>query len=95
MINFIHKILYIIHILVTFKMDNKFFNAPQRESIYMRFSVQYQASTEEWAIFDNGGSSGLVMICRTEEEALIEVLKLQEKIRVNEYSPYDDSQQIA
>jgi hypothetical protein len=61
----------------------------------MRFSIQYQASTDEWAIFDTGGSSSLVLMCRTEEEALIEVLKLQEKTRVSGYQPYDDSQQIA
>ena len=61
----------------------------------MRFSIQYQASTNEWAIFDTGVSSSLVLMCRTEEEALIEVLKLQEKTRVSGYQPYDDSQQIA
>ena len=61
----------------------------------MRFSIQYQETTDEWAIFDTGGSSSLVLMCRTEEEALIEVLKLQEKARLNSYQPYDDTQQIA
>jgi|TARA_B110000116_G_C16309299_1_gene347302 hypothetical protein len=61
----------------------------------MRFSIQYQASSDEWAIFDTGGGSDLVSICRTEEEALLQVLKLQEKTRVSGFHPYDDSQQIA
>ena len=58
----------------------------------MRFTIQYQASSDEWAIFDTGGGSGLVTICRTEEEALLEVLRLQEKNRASGYYPYDDSQ---
>ena len=61
----------------------------------MRFSIQYQNSTDEWAIFDTGGSAGLVSICRTEEEALLQVLRLQEKTRITGYHPYDDSQLIA
>ena len=61
----------------------------------MRFSIQYQASSDEWAIFDTGGGSDLVSICRTEEEALLQVLKLQEKTRVSGFHPNDDSQQIA
>ncbi len=61
----------------------------------MRFSIQYQASSDEWAIFDTGGGSDLVAICRTEKEALLHVLKLQEKTRVSGFNPYDDSQQIA
>ena len=58
----------------------------------MRFTIQYQTSSDEWAIFDTGGGSGLVTICRTEEEALLEVLRLQEKNRASGYYPYDDSE---
>ena len=58
----------------------------------MRFTIQYQASSDEWAIFDTGGGSGLITIFRTEEEALLEVLRLQEKNRASRYYPYDDSQ---
>jgi hypothetical protein len=61
----------------------------------VRFSIQYQASSDEWVIFDNSGASGLVSIFRTEEDALLQVLKLQEKTRVNGHHPYDDSQLIA
>ena len=61
----------------------------------MRISIQYQASSDEWVIFDNGGAPGLVSICRTEEDALLQALKLQEKIRVNDHHPYDDSHLIA
>ena len=61
----------------------------------MRFSIQYQASSDDWAIFDSVRDSCLVSICRTEEEALLQILKLQEKTRVSGYHPYDDSQQIA
>ena len=61
----------------------------------MRFSIQYQASSDEWAIFDTDGGSDLVSICRTEEETLLQVLKLQEKTRVSGFHPYDDNQQIA
>ncbi|MEE3000016.1 MAG: hypothetical protein VX693_08825 [Pseudomonadota bacterium] len=61
----------------------------------MRYAIQYQTSSDEWAIFDTAGNSGLVLICRTEEEALLQVLKLQEKTRTNGYYPYEDNQQIA
>jgi hypothetical protein len=53
----------------------------------VRFSIQYQASSDEWVIFDNSGASGLVSIFRTEEDALLQVLKLQEKTRVNGHHP--------
>ncbi len=55
----------------------------------MRYSIQYQETTGEWAIFDTGGGSGLVGICRTEEDALLEALKLEEKSRVNGYHHSD------
>jgi hypothetical protein len=55
----------------------------------MRYSIQYKETTGEWAIFDTGGGSGLVGICRTEEDALLEALKLEEKSRVNGYHHYD------
>jgi hypothetical protein len=55
----------------------------------MRYSIQYQETTGEWAIFDTGGGSGLVGICRTEEDALLEALKLEEKSRVSGYHHSD------
>jgi hypothetical protein len=61
----------------------------------MRFSIQHQASSDEWIIFDTGRGSNLVSICSTEEEALLQVLRLQEKTRNNNYHSYDDSQLIS
>ena len=61
----------------------------------MRFAIQYEASSDKWAIFDTAGGSDLVSICRTEEEALLQVLKLQERTRASGYYPYEDNQQIA
>ncbi len=55
----------------------------------MRYSIQYKETTGEWAIFDTGGGSGLVGICRTEEDALLEALKLEEKFRINGYHHCD------
>lgn len=57
----------------------------------MRYSVQYQESTDEWAIFDTGGGTGLVCVCRTEEDALLRVMNLQEQSRISGYSKSDDS----
>ena len=56
----------------------------------MRYSVQYQETTGEWAIFDTGGGSGLAGICRTEEDALLEALNLEEKSRVSGHHHYND-----
>jgi len=61
----------------------------------MRYSIQYQDSTDGWAIFDTGGGTGLVCVCRTEEEALIKIMNLQEESRVSGYRPYDDDQLTA
>jgi len=61
----------------------------------MRSSIQYQASNNGWVIYDNRGASGLVLILRTKEKALLHVLRLQEKTRVNGHHLYDDSQLIA
>ncbi len=55
----------------------------------MRYSIQYKETTGEWAIFDTVGGSGLVGVCRTEEDALLEALKLEEKFRINGYHHCD------
>ncbi|MEE2746106.1 MAG: hypothetical protein VX617_04400 [Pseudomonadota bacterium] len=57
----------------------------------MRYSIQYQETTDGWAIFDTGGGTGLVCVCRTEEEALLRVMNLQEKSRISGYCKSDDS----
>ena len=56
----------------------------------MRYSIQYQETTGEWTIFDTGGGSGLVGICRTEEDAMLEALKLEEKSRVSGHYQFDN-----
>ena len=52
----------------------------------MRYSIQQQTTTGEWLVFDTGGSAGLVCQCRSEEEAMLEVLRLEEKSRTNSYN---------
>ncbi len=57
----------------------------------MRYSVQYQDTTGEWVIFDTQIFT-MVGICRTEEEAMLEALRLDERDRVqgidNSYSEH-------
>ncbi|MFL2782944.1 MAG: hypothetical protein ACJZ9G_12075 [Rhodospirillales bacterium] len=52
----------------------------------MRYSIQQQTTSGEWLVFDTGGSAGLVCQCRSEEEAMLEVLRLEEKSRTSSYN---------
>lgn len=61
----------------------------------MRYSIDYQETTGEWAVFDTGGGSGLIDFCRIEEEALLKALNLEEKSRVSGYHRYDEDRLIA
>ncbi|MDC0989336.1 hypothetical protein OAR29_02225 [Rhodospirillales bacterium] len=56
------------------------------EGIEMRYSIEQQTTTGEWVVFDTGGSAGLVCQCRSEEEAMLEVLRLEEKSRTSSYN---------
>ena len=51
----------------------------------MRYSIEQQTTTGEWLVFDTGGSAGLVCQCRS-EEAMLEILRLEEKSQTSSYN---------
>lgn len=60
----------------------------------MRYSVQYQETTDEWVIFDTQIFT-MVSRCRTEEEAMLEALSLDERDRVLGVDINNDNRQMA